>query len=365
MTKPISLSVLDLVNISFEGTARSAVADTIRLARKAESWNYHRYWVAEHHLTAGLAAASPVPIMATIAAGTSRIRVGSGATLTGHRTALSIAEDFATLAALAPGRIDLGLGRSGARGRAAGQSGTASINAIRKSPRFAWIMDQLQQEAAIAADHGDQVADILRFLADEVSDPLGARASAFPGGARDVEVWALGSSAGQSAEVGARHGLPFTANFHMNPADAEDAAAHYRQLFQPSAGRSRPYLALSVEVFTAATAEAAERGAARHLEWIRRQRTGRGLTTLPGDDETQAHIWTPEETAAVADRRQSLISGTPDEVVSRLREVATRFSADELIISTISAYPAEREESYRLLAEAWHDAAAGSFAAPN
>lgn len=345
MSPRVPLTVLDLAVIPEGGSAASTLRGCLELAGAAERSGYRRYWLAEHHLTAGIAAASPLPVLGAIAQLTWTIRVGSGATLTGHRTALSIAEDFATLAALAPGRVDLGFGRSPARGREA--AATALTATITRSPRFARRLELQQQEGAIAAAHAQLARDVKAFLDDEYTDPDGTLWSALPGGAQ-VELWSLGSSAGESAAIAAELDIPFAVNNHMNPAGARAAAAHYRRLQAEQHPDTSPVLAVSAEVCIAEDDATARATADAHLEWVRRQRVGGGITPFParGSAESAAD-------PLVADRASALVVGTPGAVREQLDALVSSFDAQELVISVVGADTGFRTDGYVALAEVW------------
>lgn len=343
-----TLTVLDLAVVPEGVSARETIAASVQLARDAERWGYHRYWLAEHHLTTGLASASPLPVLTAAALATGSLRVGSGATLTGHRTAIAIAEDFATLAALAPGRVDLGLGRSPGRGRASRAAAGPAALAAARGARTASL---LQQEAALAAPQHTIVRDVLDLLADRWVDPDGTPRSALPGGAPDVETWVLGSNPGESAQAAGELGLPFAVNHHMNPGAARSAAEHYRSAFVPSERLREPRLAVSAEVIVAPTMAEAEPLVAAHLDWVARQREGEGLVPFPAPGLVRPVDGDRGRT--VADREETLVAGPPATVVPRLEELVGELGADELVVSTVTHGPRDRSRSYRLLAEAW------------
>ncbi|GAA1016704.1 putative monooxygenase (luciferase-like) [Acrocarpospora pleiomorpha] len=368
----VPLSVLDLAHIPSGTDPRPALRAVPRRARLAESLGYRRYWIAEHHFSAGLASPSPAVLISAVAAATTTIRVGSGAILTGHRTALSIAEDFCTLDALYDGRIDLGLGRSAGRGRTTreqapgGERPVARTvegvvipapydrSAITASPRALRQRELLQQPGAQALPYPDQVAAILGFLADRYRFDDGTPASAFPGGAPGVPVWALGSSGGESARLAGQLGLPFAADYHMNPGQVLDAAGAYRQAFHPGPEHRWPYLAVAADVYVAETAVHAREVAAQRAEWVRRQRSGGGLTAYPTTDEAVAHQWTDAELELVADRTSTHIAGVPEVVVERLAALQRLTGAAELIVTMAAHDSDDVDSSLRLLAEAWH-----------
>lgn len=215
----IPLGVLDLVPIPSGSTAAKALRASIDLARQAEEFGYARYWFAEHHLNPGVAGASPAVVLALTAAATSTIRLGSGAVQLGHRTALSTVEEFGLVDALHPGRLDLGLGRSGGRppgppdGAAPAEPAAAghrtgngllippgfSFASLAGHPRVALAQRLLLLPGARPQDYDEQVGDVLALLRGEYRSPDGIEAHAVPGEGADVQVWILGSSAGQSA----------------------------------------------------------------------------------------------------------------------------------------------------------------------
>ncbi|WP_281689889.1 LLM class flavin-dependent oxidoreductase [Pseudonocardia thermophila] len=365
----VSLSVLDLACIPEGGTAADTLRGVVELAQVAEQAGYKRYWIAEHHLTTGLAACSPVVTMGAVAANTSHIRVGSGAVLTGHRTALSIAEDFCALSSFHPGRIDLGIGRSPGRGRApssddpGAEQRTARIvggvylpapfdrKRITGTARFAAARELLQQREALADPYPEQIGAILAFLADTYTVD-GMPMPALPGGAQELEVWLLGSTGGESARVAGENGLAFCADYHMNPAHVLDAVAAYRAAFRPSKHRDRPYVAVSVDALVGAP-EDVERAAAQRKEWLRRQRAGQGITPFPDDAAVAGHPWTVADDELLVDRIGTHLAGDVDEVVPRLQSLAALTGADELVVMTLAHDPAVRRRSYELLAKAW------------
>ena len=244
------LSVLDLVPISSGSTAAQALANTADLARRAEAAGYVRYWIAEHHLNPGVAGTSPALVIAHVAAATERIRVGSGAVQMGHHTPLSVVEQFGLLDALHPGRIDLGLGRSGSRRRHANGTATPasgrrtergllipspfSFAALIGSPRFALQLALIQQPSAETPPYDEQIDDVLALLAGTYRSAQGAEAHVVPGEGAAIDVWVLGSSGGESAEVAGARGLPFAANYHVSPSSVLDAVEAYRASFRPS-----------------------------------------------------------------------------------------------------------------------------------
>lgn len=372
----IPLAVLDLVPISSGSTAAAALRNSIDLAQQAERFGYARYWFAEHHLNPGVAGTSPAVVLALTAAATSSIRIGSGAVQLGHRTALSAVEEFGLIDALHPGRLDLGLGRSGGRPPeqylTAGSVGSGatrvvagrapngllippkySPEALLKSPRLALQRTLLQLPNAQPQDYGEQVDDILALLRGSYASPDGVRARAIPGEGASVQVWILGSSGGQSAEVAGRNGLRFAANYHISPATVLEAADGYRAAFRPSAELDRPYLSVSADVVVAETESAARELATGYGLWVRSIRTGAGAIEFPTPAEARLHNWSEEDRALVADRIDTQFVGSPAQVASQLEQLRDATGADELIVTTITHDHADRVRSYELLAEEW------------
>jgi len=233
----VPLSILDLAPISEGCDAASALRNTVDLAQHAEQWGYKRYWIAEHHFVA-VASSSPAVLIGQIAAATERIRVGAGAVQLGHTTAVAVVESFGMLDAFHPGRIDLGVGRSGQRRRAALKDGDKTpkpkpprewrdvdgvivpppfdISALMRNPRLRAKMSVLQQPEAVAPDFAQQVGDILAML-DGSFEIDGVDAHAVPGDRVGLTPWVFGSSKGQSAQVAGGRGLPFVASYHITP----------------------------------------------------------------------------------------------------------------------------------------------------
>ncbi|GAB3931977.1 LLM class flavin-dependent oxidoreductase [Micromonospora vulcania] len=372
---PTPLSVLDLSPVPAGGTVADALRNTVDLARRVEQSGYHRYWLAEHHLAAGVASSAPAVLIGQVAAATSAIRVGSGAVQVGHRTALSVVEDFGTLGALHPGRIDLGLGRSGQRRVEAAQEIVAptpppvesrvvdgllipppfSYAKVLASPRFALSSALLHQPGAQPPPFAEQVADVLALLRGDYRDADGLDAHAVPGEGTDLEVWLLGSSGGESAQLAGALGLPFAANYHVSPSSVLDAVAAYRAAFQPSAALAEPYVVVSADVVVAETDETARRLAAPYGPWVRSIRSGDGAIPFPSPEQAAALPWTDDDRQLVADRVDTQFVGSPGTVAERLRTLRDVTAADELLVTTITHAHADRVSSYELLAKEWRD----------
>jgi alkanesulfonate monooxygenase SsuD/methylene tetrahydromethanopterin reductase-like flavin-dependent oxidoreductase (luciferase family) len=366
------LAVLDLVPISSGSSAAEALRNSIHLAQSAERLGYARYWFAEHHLNPGVAGTSPAVVLALTAAATSTIRIGSGAVQMGHRTALATVEEFGLIDALHPGRLDLGLGRSGGRGKGepvlAGPprppgAGTApngllippkfDVARLLGSPRFAMQKGLLQLPGAQSQDYGEQVSDVLALLRGTYRSPDGVPGRAVPGEGAQVQVWILGSSGGQSAEVGGSNGLRFGANYHVSPATVLEAVDGYRAAFQPSADLDRPYVSVSADVVVAEDEATARELAAGYGLWVRSIRSGEGAINFPTPQEARKHVWTDADRELVNDRVDTQFVGSPGQVAEKLEQLRDATDADELLITTITHDHADRVRSYQLLAEEW------------
>ncbi|MGW1532473.1 LLM class flavin-dependent oxidoreductase [Streptomyces aureus] len=370
----IPLGVLDLVPVSSGSTATDALRNSVDLARRAERLGYTRYWFAEHHLNPGVAGTSPAVVIALTAAATSTIRLGAGAVQLGHRTALSTVEEFGLIDALHPGRVDLGLGRSGGRpsGKPAVSPATVtpvvdgrapnglripprfSFEHLLGSPRVALQRTLLQQPGAGSQDYGEQVDDILALLAGTYRSPEGVEAHVVPGEGADLEIWILGSSGGQSAEVAGRGGLRFAANYHVSPGTVLEAVDGYRAAFQPSDVLEKPYVSVSADVVVAEDDEKARELATGYGPWVRSIRTAEGAIPFPTPDEARAHVWSDADRALVQDRLDTQFVGSPRHVADRLAQLQEATGADELLITTITHGHEDRVRSYELLAEEWH-----------
>ncbi|MGF7234245.1 MAG: MsnO8 family LLM class oxidoreductase [Frankia sp.] len=368
------LAVLDLVPISSGSTATQALRNSIDLAQQAERLGYARYWFAEHHLNPGVAGTSPAVVLALTAGATSTIRIGSGAVQMGHRTALSTVEEFGLVDALHPGRLDLGLGRSGGKPpepapEPAGVGATAVVDGrapnglkipprfsfahLLKSPRFALQKTLLQPSGAPPQNYTEQVGDVLALLAGTYESADGEQAHVVPGEGAQIEVWILGSSGGESAAVAGANGLRFAANYHVSPATVLEAVEGYRSTFRPSVELERPYVSVSVDVVVAEDEATARELAAGYGLWVLSIRTAQGAIPFPTPDEARAYAWSDDDRALVEDRVGTQFVGSPVQVADQLEQLRDATGADELIVTTITHDHADRVRSYELLAEEW------------
>ncbi|WGP10308.1 LLM class flavin-dependent oxidoreductase [Streptomyces sp. SH5] len=345
-TATVPLSVLDLVTVGQGRTATQALRTSVEIAKLTESRGFHRFWVAEHHSMPGVASSSPAVILAHIAAHTERIRLGSGGVMLPNHAPLVIAEQFGTLEAMAPGRIDLGLGR------APGTDG-ATAAALRRTDRLNEGVDDFPQ----------QLMELIRFLDDDFPDghPY-ARIHAVPGpvqamspggvqSAHRPPVWLLGSS-GFSARLAGTLGLPFAFAHHFSAQNTVPALDLYRESFRPSAVLDAPYALIGVSALAADDEREARRQVLTGALSMVRLRTGRpGL--IPSPEEAEAYDFSPMEREFVDGWLGNVVHGTADEVRSGLDDLAKRTGADELMITANAHGGDARLRSYGLIADAY------------
>ena len=325
---PFPLSVLDQSPISEGSVGADALRNSIDLAQHVERLGYTRYWVAEHHGTPMLASAAPEILITAIAAATSHIHVGSGGVMLPHYSPLKVAEVFSMLAALHPGRIELGLGRAPGSDR---------------ETMFALQRDRRQGSPD---DFPAQLAELLAYLEDDFPDghPF-ARLAALPGGPERPEVWLLGSSA-QSAIWAGELGLPYVFADFINPAGAEIAEL-YRQRFVSSARRAEPYVGVAVSAVCAESDDEAQRLASSARMAMTLLRQGR-LIAVPPVETALAFL---EQHPPPSGRRA--IVGEPTAVRAGLEQVVSDYGADEAMVVTITYDHAARRRSYELVADAF------------
>jgi luciferase family oxidoreductase group 1 len=333
----LALSILDQSTVASGRTPAEAIRETLALARLADAWGYRRYWLAEHHNSESHAGTAPEILISAIAATTQRIRIGSAGVMLPHYSALKVAEQFRVLEAIAPGRIDLGVGRApGSDGRTA----------------FA-----LNPDAAQAGDRfPQQVQDLLGWLGDGLPEGHPFRAvSAQPEVPTRPEVWVLGSS-DFGAQLAAYFGLPYCfAHFITDGRGSEDAMRLYREGFRPHPGLpgrlGAPQGVVAVFALTATTeAEAWRLYKSRELWRLSRDRGV--FPPLPSVEEAEAHQYSPEERARLDRQKARAIVGAPDQVMAKLEAVAAAHGVEEVAVLTPCHDPAARQASYRLLAEA-------------
>jgi luciferase family oxidoreductase group 1 len=330
-TTELALSVLDLSPVSSGTTATEALQNTLALARTAEKLGYGRYWLAEHHNMPGIAGSSPEILIGQVAAATSYIRVGSGGVLPNHAP-LKVAEDFLTLEALFPGRIDLGIGR------AAGSD-----------PRTALALRRSQSKGE---ELPEQLEDLFAFSGGGFPDNHPFRSvAAAPMGVPLPPVWLLGSS-DYSARIAGQMGLGFGFAYHINPYGAETAMQIYREHWAPSVHMAAPRALVTVSVVCAPTeAEADELASSLDLAWLRLSVGHPSL--FPSVEEAQAYPYTQREQYQVRETRARLIVGAPQSVHRRLNALAAETGVEEVMVTTMVHSHEARLRSYKLLAEAF------------
>lgn len=358
-TAPVPLSVLDLATVGAGHTASDAVRTAVGIARTAERRGFHRYWVAEHHSMPGVASSSPAVLLAHLAAHTERIRLGSGGVMLPNHAPLVIAEQFGTLEAMAPGRVDLGLGR------APGTDG-ATAAALRRTDRLhegALGSPLLERSRELGEDFPQQLAELTRFLDDSFPDghPY-ARIHAVPGPVQATSpggvqsrhrppLWLLGSS-GFSARLAGSLGLPFAFAHHFSAANTLPALDLYRASFRPSEVLSEPYALIGVAALAAEEEREARRQALTGALSMVRLRSGRpGL--VPSPEEAEAYGFSDMERDFADNWLGNVIHGTPDAVRQGLDDLAKRTGADELMITANAHGGPARLRSYELIADAY------------
>jgi luciferase family oxidoreductase group 1 len=323
----IPLSVLDLAPIAEGSTASQSLANTLDLARHAERLGYLRYWLAEHHNMPGIASAATSVVIGLVAAGTSSIRVGAGGIMLPNHAPLVIAEQFGTLAALHPGRIDLGLGRA---------PGT-DMNTARALRR--------NMEAGVDSFPHD-VVELINYFAP--AEP-GQRVRAVPGEGQDVPVWILGSSL-YGAQLAAMLGLPYAFASHFAPPEMEHALDVYRSRFQPSERLQKPYVMLGLNVSAAETDAEAKFHFSSLQQAFVNLRSGRAGQLPPPVENYDADL-DPMAKAMLASALSCAIIGSPETVKSGLEAFIKRTGADELMVTAQIFDHQARVRSFEILAE--------------
>lgn len=318
-------SILDLAPVAEGQTAQDALANTLDLARHAESWGYHRYWLAEHHNMPGIASAATAVVIGHVAAGTKTIRVGSGGIMLPNHAPLVIAEQFGTLASLFPGRIDLGLGR-------APGTDMATARALR---RHMEASDQFPED----------VMELLNYLDAPHPD---ARIRAVPGEGTEVPVWILGSSL-YGAQLAAYLGLPYAFASHFAPAMLADAIDTYRATFRPSQWLQQPYFMLAAGVSAAETDDAAAYLRTSQILAFARLRSGKA-GKLPAPQSDLSEI--PAPMRAEVERALSCSAvGSAATVRSQLQGLIARYQPDEIMLTGMIHDHAARLRSFQIAAE--------------
>jgi luciferase family oxidoreductase group 1 len=324
-----AISMLDLVPVRAGGTVAEALKQSTELAQHVERLGFTRFWLAEHHNMDGIASSATALLIGHVAGKTSSIRVGSGGVMLPNHPPLVVAENFGTLAALYPGRIDLGLGR-------APGADQATMRALRR--------DRLSD----GDDFPEQVAELRALLAP--AQP-GQRLVATPGADSDIPVWLLGSSL-FSAQLAAHLGLPYAFASHFAPRFLFDAIRLYRDLFRPSAVLDKPYVMVGVPVVAAPSDEEAAFLATSSQQKILALMRGQSLKLQPPVHDMDER-WDPMEQHSVEAFLGVAVVGGPERVKSGLSHLVERTQADELMLVTDVYDPALRLRSCDIVANVW------------
>ena len=323
----VPFSVLDLSPITEGSDAGQALRNSLDLARHVEALGYRRYWMAEHHNLPGIASAATAVALAHVAAGTSSIRIGAGGIMLPNHAPLIIAEQFGTLAALHPGRVDLGLGR-------APGSDQITARAVRRA--------LLQSDDSFP----QEVVELMGYF--EPAEP-GQRVQAVPGAGLKVPIWILGSST-FGAQLAAYLGLPFSFASHFAPAMMTDAISVYRGRFRPSAQLATPYLMLGVTTVAAETDEEARFLFSSLQQSTLNNRTGRRGRVPPPVADFEARL-DPHARAILADAFACAVVGGPDTARRGLDDLVQRTGADELMVTANIFDHDKRKRSFEIVAE--------------
>ncbi len=320
-------SVLDLSPILQGSDASAALRNTLDLAQHAERWGYRRFWLAEHHNMPGIASAATAVVIGHVAGGTSKIRVGAGGIMLPNHAPLVIAEQFGTLEALYPGRIDLGLGRA---------PGTDMLTAR-----------ALRRDAARTADtFPEDVVELMSYFREASA---GQAVRAVPGAGLQVPVWILGSSL-FGAQLAAHLGLPYAFASHFAPADLDEAVRLYRRMFRPSASLKAPYLMLGLNVFAADTDREAERLATSLQQAFVALRRG-APARLPPPVDSMDGLWTDLERTQLGQVFACSVVGSPETVRRGLEAFVNRNQPDEIMVTSQTFDHSARLRSFEIVSE--------------
>jgi luciferase family oxidoreductase group 1 len=328
------LSVLDQSPTALGQTPDAAIRESLALARLCDELGYHRYWVSEHHNSASIVGTAPEVLMAAVAATTTRIRVGSAGVMLPHYSALKVAEQFRVLEAIAPDRIDLGVGRAPGSDRLTAFALNPHANAADEFPQQVHELQCWVAGIPLAEDHP------FRNIA------------AHPRGPTSPQIWILGSS-DYGAQLAAHFGLPYAfAYFFSDGRGVEEALSLYRRKYRPSARYPAPTATICVWALAADTEAEAKRLATTREYW----RIGfeAGLREpLVSPEQAAAHPYTESERARIAELRSRAFVGTGEQVAASLAELAQRLGLDEIVVNTWTHDPFARRRSYELLASAF------------
>ncbi|MGZ3812734.1 MAG: LLM class flavin-dependent oxidoreductase [Mucilaginibacter sp.] len=330
-TKKIRLSVLDQSPVRKGITAEQAVKETIELAKYTDQLGYTRFWVSEHHNTGSLAGSTPEVLIAYLASRTKNIRVGSGGVMMPNHRALKVAENFRMLEALAPGRIDLGMGRA---------PGTDRLTAALLNPS-----NQFSEQ-----DFIEQLYDLINYFHDR-GDPgkAQARIRAIPQVQTVPAMWLL-SSSGESGLFAAHFGMGLSFAHFINPNGGPQAIASYRQQFKPSEDQAEPAASVAIFVFCSEDEEKIRQHQALMDFRFNQFEQGKGLSPV-GYEDIKDITYTINEQERILHNRKRVLTGNPEEIKAKLTRLADEYQVDEIIAVTITEDFDDRLNSYRHLAE--------------
>ena len=329
----MKLSILDQSPISVGKTAHDAVQATLDLAEAADKWGYTRYWLAEHHSSGTLADASPEILLAAMSARTENIRIGSGGVMLSHYSPFKVAEVFRMLEALAPGRVDMGIGR------APGSDQMASF--ALQAGRNSFPIEKYPQ----------QVYDLMRYLSDSFPDdhPF-SKLRAMPASTNWAVPWLLSSSMG-SAGIAAKLGLPLSFAHFIAQDGGLEFVKWYRDNFEPSEWFDKPRVNIGIAAMTADTAERAhDLATCRHMMRLMRNK-GQEMKGVPSVDDIKSMNLTAADEECIEQQRAKSVEGDPATVKAKIESLAEQYETDDVIVLTITHDYAERQRSYELLAE--------------
>ncbi len=329
----MKFSVLDQSPAALGKSQHLAIQESLALARHCDALGYHRYWVSEHHNSDSIVGTAPEVLMAAIAATTQRIRIGSAGVMLPHYSALKVAEQFRVLEGIAPGRIDLGVGRAPGSDRATAFALNPHQNAAEEFPNQVLDLQSWVSGTALPAGHA---------FRDIKAHPLGPTSP---------QLWILGSS-DYGAQLAAYLGLPYAyAYFFTEGRGTEEALALYRRLYRPSERYPTALATICIWALAAETEAEARRLLMTREQW----RVGfeKGLRTplmSPDDAEAAYRSYTDAERTTIEALRSKAIVGTAPQVAARLKALSEKFALDEIVINTWTHDPSARHRSYELLA---------------
>jgi luciferase family oxidoreductase group 1 len=328
----LKLSILDQSVVRKGGSASQAITETIETVKIAEKLGYHRFWVSEHHNSTMIAGSTPEVLMVKLADETNTIRIGSGGIMLPNHSALKVAENFRMLETLFPGRIDLGIGRA---------PGGDRVTAAMLNPS-----NTFDEQS-----YHTQLEHLQAYFRDEAGTKYGPLL-AVPQSKSMPQQWILGSSAGGSSLIAAKHGLGMVIARFINGHAGPTIAKQYREHFKPSEQFPEPHVILAIAVLCADTEEKAM--LLRKLSDYNLLKFEQGrFEPMSSAEEIADYRFTPDELARIENNKGRIVSGTPEKVKAQLTALADEFEVDEIIVTTMTYSQEDRLRSFELLAEAF------------